>query len=113
MGVGGGIIAVPAFTLLLGMSPQLAQGTSLALILVAAPAGAWEHSKQGNVLWRVAVMLGVGAIAGTFVTASVVQRAPGPWLTRAFALFLLANAIPMAIRSGPQAIWEGKPPRPS
>ena len=44
MGVGGGILAVPAFTMLLGMSQQSAQGTSLAVILVTAPAGAIEHA---------------------------------------------------------------------
>jgi len=42
MGVGGGILAVPAFTLLLGMTQRVAQGTSLAVILVTAPVGTIE-----------------------------------------------------------------------
>src|SRR5262249_13738700 len=49
LGVGGGIIAVPALTLLFGMGQQAAQGTSLALILVTAPFGAIEHARHGNV----------------------------------------------------------------
>lgn len=99
MGVGGGVVAVPAFTLLLGMSQQQAQGTSLALILFAAPAGAWEHARRGNVVGRLAIWLGLGSIVGAALTSTMVQTAPGPLLTRAFALFLLANAIPMGYRA--------------
>lgn len=99
MGVGGGVIAVPAFTLLLGMSQQLAQGTSLALILIAAPAGAIEHARHGNVVGNVALWLAIGAVAGGLMTAALVQSAPGPLLTRGFAIFLLANAIPMGYRA--------------
>src|SRR5262249_22572206 len=49
MGVGGGIIAVPAFPLLLGLPQRVAQGTSLAMILVTAPVGTWENSRHGYV----------------------------------------------------------------
>ena len=98
MGVGGGVIAVPAFTLLLGMSQQQAQGTSLALILLAAPVGALEHARRGNVVGPLAVWLGLGSVVGVLLAASLVQSAPGPLLTRGFAVFLLATALPMAYR---------------
>ncbi|HUK63856.1 MAG TPA: sulfite exporter TauE/SafE family protein, partial [Dongiaceae bacterium] len=49
MGVGGGVLAVPAFVLLFGMDQPTAQGTSLAVILVTAPAGALQHHRQGTV----------------------------------------------------------------
>ncbi|MEO5619194.1 MAG: sulfite exporter TauE/SafE family protein [Candidatus Eisenbacteria bacterium] len=106
LGVGGGILAVPAFTLLLGMSQQQAQGTSLALILFAAPAGALEHARRGNVVGRLAIWLGLGSVAGAVLASTLVQAAPGPLLTRAFAVFLLGNALPMgylALRSHPTA----------
>src|SRR5206468_689357 len=60
MGVGGGIIAVPALTLLFGMNQQTAQGTSLALILGSAPFGAAEHARLGNVVGRLLPGLMVG-----------------------------------------------------
>ena len=100
MGVGGGLIAVPAFTLLLGMSQQAAQGTSLAVILVTAPAGAIEHSRHGHLVARLVPALGLGAIVGGPMASWFAQGLPRETLTRAFAVFLLANAVSGWIRSG-------------
>jgi hypothetical protein len=96
MGVGGGIIAVPALTFLFGMSQQLAQGTSLALILVTAPFGALEHHRHGNVVPRLLPGLAIGAFAGTPLAAFAAQRLPQETLARGFAVFILANAVRMA-----------------
>ena len=92
MGVGGGIIAVPALTLLFGMSQQLAQGTSLALILATAPFGALEHHRHGNVATRLLPGLAVGALVGAPLASLAAQRLPQAGLARGFAVFLLANA---------------------
>jgi uncharacterized membrane protein YfcA len=93
MGVGGGILAVPAFTLLLGMPQALAQGTSLAVILLAAPVGAIEHSRQGNVVWRMVPPLALGAALAAPAASWLAQRLPQAVLARGFAIFLLGNAI--------------------
>ncbi|HEY2953863.1 MAG TPA: sulfite exporter TauE/SafE family protein [Candidatus Eisenbacteria bacterium] len=93
MGVGGGILAVPAFTLLLGMPQQMGQGTSLAVILFTAPAGAIEHTRHGNVLWRLVPALAAGAAVGAVAASWWVQRIPHALLARAFAIFLLANSV--------------------
>lgn len=95
MGVGGGIIAVPALTLLFGMSQQMAQGTSLALILVTAPFGALEHHRQGNVATRLLPGLALGALLGAPLASLAAQRLPQQALARGFAVFLLANAARM------------------
>ena len=95
MGVGGGIIAVPALTLLFGMSQQLAQGTSLALILVTAPFGALEHHRHGNVVLRLLPGLSLGALVGAPLASFAAQRLPQDALARGFAVFLLANAARM------------------
>jgi uncharacterized membrane protein YfcA len=108
MGIGGGILAVPAFTLVLGMSQQAAQGTSLAVILVTAPAGALEHHRHGNLVLRLVPWLGVGAAAGGLLASHVVQGLPQSLLARGFALFLLANVIQLWIRSG-----SGRNPQPT
>jgi uncharacterized membrane protein YfcA len=93
MGVGGGIIAVPALTLLFGLSQQTAQGTSLALILVTAPFGALEHDRHGNVVRPLLPGLALGALVGAPLASLAAQRLPQAGLARGFAVFLVANAV--------------------
>jgi hypothetical protein len=102
MGVGGGILAVPAFSLILGMSQYVAQGTSLAVILVAAPAGAVEHARHGNVVWRLVPWMGLGAALTAPATSWLAQLLPHGVLARGFALFLIANAAWGWMRAGRQ-----------
>ena len=92
MGVGGGILIVPALTLLVGMPQHLAQGTSLAVILVTAPAGAIEHARHGNVVGRLVPGLALGGAIGGPLASWLAQGLDRALLSRAFALFLLANA---------------------
>jgi uncharacterized membrane protein YfcA len=100
MGVGGGILAVPAFTLLLGMSQRVAQGTSLAVILVTAPVGTIDNSRHGQVAWALVPMLAVGAAIGGPLASWFAHLVPQDALARIFAIFLLASAILSWIRSG-------------
>jgi hypothetical protein len=93
MGVGGGLLVVPACTLAFGMTQQAAQGTSLAVILVTAPTAALEHSRHGNVAWRLVPMLALGAALGAPLSSWAAQLLPHTLLVRAFALFLLANGV--------------------
>jgi uncharacterized membrane protein YfcA len=95
MGVGGGLIAVPALTLLFGMSQQTAQGTSLAIILVTAPFGALEHDRHGNVARSLLPGLALGACLGSPLASLAAQRLPQAALARGFALFLIANGVRM------------------
>lgn len=95
MGVGGGIIAVPALTMLFGMSQQMAQGTSLALILVTAPVGAFEHDRLGNVSRRHLPGLALGAVIGSPLASWAAQHLPQAGLARGFAVFILANVARM------------------
>lgn len=93
LGVGGGILAVPALTLLFGAPQQTAQGTSLAIILVTAPFGAFEHHAHGNVALRIVPWLALGAAAGAPLASLLAQQVPQAALARAFAVFLVANAV--------------------
>lgn len=99
MGVGGGIIAVPLFTFVLMMPQQMAQGTSLAVILGAAPAGAIEHARHGNVVGRVVPLLALGGAVGGPIASVFVQDLPHAFLARAFAVFLILNAVRGWIRA--------------
>jgi uncharacterized protein len=99
MGVGGGIIMVPAFALAFGMSQPLAQGTSLAVILVTGPVAAIAHGRRGNVAWGLVPWLSIGAVLGAPLAASAAQVLPHLWLVRSFAVFLLASAVHLWTRT--------------
>ena len=97
MGVGGGILAVPAFALLFGMDQATAQGTSLAVILVTAPAGAFQHHRQGTVAWRWVPMAALGAVLAAPFAARIANQLPRVILARAFAVFLIATALQIGL----------------
>jgi len=101
LGVGGGILVVPVLTLVFGLSQQAAQGTSLAVMVVTAPTAAFEHSRHGNVVWRLVPMLAIGAALGSPLASWLAQRLPHAMLVRGFALFLLATAIHVWLRKAP------------
>jgi uncharacterized membrane protein YfcA len=109
MGVGGGVIAVPALTLLFGMSQQTAQGTSLALILGSAPFGAVEHARLGNVDRRILPGLMLGALLGAPLASWAAQRLPQATLARGFGIFLVANALRMMWAARTQAAAKTRP----
>lgn len=100
MGVGGGILVVPALTLGFGMSQHAAQGTSLAVMLVTAPSATVEHSRHGHVVWRLVPLLAAGTVVGAPLAAWGAQGLPHVWLTRCFAVFLLATAWNTWTRTG-------------
>jgi uncharacterized membrane protein YfcA len=93
LGVGGGILAVPAFTLALGMPQQLAQGTSLVVILAAASSGTIANFRTRNVEWPLVPALAAGAMIAAPLASWAVQGVPHEWLVRGFAVFLVGNAV--------------------
>ena len=100
-GVGGGVLAVPAFTLLLGMTQHVAQGTSLGLILFTAPAGAIEHRRLGHVVMPLVWPCAFGAALGGLMASSWAQHLSAAILARGFALFALANAVRLILKQRP------------
>lgn len=99
LGVGGGIILVPAFMLVFGMSPHQAQGTSLAVMVPVSLFGAWRNTRHGYTDWRAGVWLGIGGVAGAPLGASLALVLPEEWLARLFAIFLLFSAFQLIRRA--------------
>jgi len=91
-GVGGGLIMVPAMTLLL--SPPIrdikqAIGTSLAVIIPTALIGTWKHHGSQNVEWRIAAALVPTAAIGAWIGAHLVNVIHAEDLKRGFGGFLI------------------------
>lgn len=93
LGVGGGIVMVPALVLLFGLDQHAAQATSLAVILPTALVGTLRHGGRGTVDWGAAARIGVvGALAGLAGARLALAVPPGA-LQVAFAVFLAATAV--------------------
>ena len=75
LGVGGGILMVPAFTTLVGLDLKAAIGTSLACVGIIAIPGTLTHHLLGKVNWFYAVPLMVSAIPGARVGAHLAIKA--------------------------------------
>jgi uncharacterized protein len=98
-GVGGGILFVPTFVLLLGISQLEAGATSLLAMLPASFIGAWRQSRYGNLNWRASLAIGLASIAGVEVGIAVAERLPEATLRTIFGIFLVLTAAQIAWRS--------------
>lgn len=93
MGVGGGVILVPAMVLLFGFGQHIAQGTSLLIIIPTAIVGAIRHSRHGYTQWRLGLVLGLGGILGASAGAAIALQLDGDLLQRLFGVFLLITGV--------------------
>ena len=98
LGVGGGILIVPALIVFLALEPRAASGTSLAAIGITAAFGAIAYSVVGRIAWEEAALLGLPAIVGVLGGTSLQQRLSSQTLMYAFAAFLVAVAIQLLVR---------------
>ena len=96
LGVGGGILIVPALVFLLGFTQQEAQGTSLAFML--PPIGilaAINYSKQGYINWKYAIILSLVFVAGAYIGSVISVNLPEKVLRKVFGVFMLVAAAKM------------------
>jgi uncharacterized membrane protein YfcA len=90
VGIGGGILFVPALVWLAGMDQHKAQGTSIgALLLPVGILAFLEYYRKGNADLRVALLLAAGFLVGGYFGAAGAQHIPELWLRRIFALTLV------------------------
>jgi uncharacterized membrane protein YfcA len=98
LGVGGGVLFVPALTVFLGLSQIDAEATSLLAIMPMAIVGAWRQRGYGNVDLRAGGLLGVAAIPGAVAGVAVVNILPERVVQIAFAGLMLVIAWQMVRR---------------
>ena len=111
LGVGGGLIMVPALVLLMGYPQHQAQGTSLAVIIPVSISGSLVHFLRGNVIWSLAIWQAAGAVLGAWLVAGTVFGIPQETLRLLFGAFLIFMGVTMVqSRKPPAAPPAGTPP---
>jgi uncharacterized protein len=93
LGVGGGIVMVPAFTLAIGMPLKRALGTSLVVIAALVIPGTIVHWALGHIDWAIFGVLTLGVVPGARLGARLAIGARERTLRRAVGAFLLAVAV--------------------
>ncbi len=99
-GVGGGTFVVPLLSLVYGLAPTEAVGTSLATIIFTSVASTVNYLKQKRVYWIAGLVLAIatapGAYIGSILTAVPMIKA---WLGFIFGVFLIMVAAQMILRA--------------
>jgi uncharacterized membrane protein YfcA len=96
IGVGGGVIIVPALVFLFGLSQHLAQGTTLALLV--PPIGllaAWTYYKEGYMDIQIAVLICIGFLVGGLLGAKFANHLSNLALERIFGVAMLLISLKM------------------
>ena len=96
IGIGGGIVIIPALVFIFGLSQQMAQGTTLALLV--PPVGifaAWAYYKQGYVDLKIALLICIGFIIGGLIGGQIAIALPTKLITKIFGVFMMLIGIRM------------------
>src|SRR6185437_10911984 len=100
VGVGGGVVILPALVFFFGFSQKVAQGTTLAMLV--PPIGiiaAFTYYRHGWVNVQAASFMVIGVLVGSLLGAKYVSHLSNVTLTRVFAIFLILVAIKMLVSS--------------
>ncbi|TYK66339.1 sulfite exporter TauE/SafE family protein [Colwellia echini] len=104
LGIGGGLIIVPALIYLLpmvGVSPDIvfpmALGTSLAAIVITSSSAAFAHHKNTNIPWQLAKKLMVLVAVGAFIGAFIADSLSAELLTGFFSIIVILLALYMLL----------------
>jgi uncharacterized membrane protein YfcA len=108
LGIGGGLIIVPALMLIFpyqGMAAAVvthcAIATSLATVVVTSLIAAYSHHRHGAVDWSIFRKLTPGLLSGALIGAIVTTHLPGETLRVFFGLFAIAAALQMGFQLQP------------
>jgi uncharacterized membrane protein YfcA len=99
LGVGGGVVMVPAFTRVLGLSVKQAIGTSMGVICFTAISASWRHWQLGNLRPEIVAVVALVSMVGAYVGASLTAHVPERTLRVVFAIFLILTAADMLNRA--------------
>jgi uncharacterized membrane protein YfcA len=93
MGLGGGLLAVPALVLIFGVSQHAAEGTSLLIMIPNTIVGSMAHLRQRTASLRLGSSMSVGALGGAVLGASAAFLFSNQVLQLIFGCFVLLMAL--------------------
>jgi uncharacterized protein len=96
VGIGGGVIIVPALVLLFGFTEHTAQGTTLALLI--PPIGilaVLSYYQKGYVDIKTAIIIAMGFFIGGYIGGKMAIGLSESFLKKAFAVTLIAIGVKM------------------
>jgi uncharacterized membrane protein YfcA len=98
VGIGGGVLIVPALVLLLGLSQHQSQGISLAMMIFPVGIlGVINYYKKGFVDFRYAGLLAVGFFVGSYIGSKFSLSLPQELIKKIFAVVMILLAIKLLL----------------
>lgn len=96
LGIGGGVVLVPAMVYLLHYDQHLAQGTSLFILLPPIGLGALrQYWKNGQVDLRAGIYCAIGFLLGGYAGGRIAVPLPSQTLRAIFGFFLMLSVVPL------------------
>lgn len=111
LGLGGGIIVIPALTLLFGIDIRFAIGASIVSVIATSSGAAAAYVREGMTNLRVAMVLEVATVSGAITGAFLAGRLEVRWLYIIFAVVMGYSAIVM-FRKRHEVIADAMRPAP-
>ncbi|MFN8678464.1 MAG: sulfite exporter TauE/SafE family protein [Thermomicrobiales bacterium] len=117
IGAGGAGVAVAIMTTVFGLPAHTAVGTAIAAMLFVTASGTLSHFREGNVAWKLGLIVGLAGAIGAVIGADSSQAIPDDTLAMAagIALWILAALVWVRTRVAPTTIadleWHGEPQR--
>ncbi len=94
MGVGGGVVMIPALIFFMGFSQKEAQGTSLAVLsMPVLMVAAYNYYREGYINIKYALIMIVTFIVGGYLGSKFAMYMPSATLKKIFAVFLIIIGI--------------------
>jgi uncharacterized membrane protein YfcA len=101
VGVGGGIIIVPAMIYFMNMNQMQAQGVSLALLMLPVGIlGVMNYYKAGHIQFNYVLIIALGFVLGNYFGSKYAMRVPEHKIKFLFALLMLYVGFQMLWKSG-------------
>ncbi len=97
LGIGGGIIHVPALIYMFSFPYHIAIASSHFILMISSLVGSIFHGISGNVNIEIALIIGIGAVLGAQAGALISKRMSGLWIVRLLSLALIAIGIRLLV----------------